>query len=105
MASAQPTSARVKPAEPAMTPVEILSKPKPVYTDEARNLKLEGQVSLEVLFLSNGSMRIVRVVHGLGHGLDEAAEQAAMQVRFRPAMRGGIPVDTSATIRITFQLT
>ena len=105
IANPQLTPLRSKSAEPATTPVEILSKPKPVYTEEARDLKLEGQVSLEVLFLSNGSMRVVRVLHGLGHGLDEAAEQAAMQVRFRPAMRGGVPVDTSATIHITFQLT
>ena len=96
---------RSRPAEPVFTPVEIISKPKPAYTEEARNLKLEGQVSLEVVFLSSGSIRIVRVVHGLGHGLDEAAQQAALQVRFRPATRGGVPVDTSATIHITFQLT
>lgn len=98
-------AARSKPAEPAFSPVEILSKPKPRYTEEARNLKLEGQVSLEVVFQANGSIRIVRVVHGLGHGLDEAAEQAASKVRFRPATRGGVPVDSNATIHITFQLT
>jgi TonB family protein len=94
-----------KPAEPAFTPVEILSKPKPRYTEEARNLKLEGQVSLEVVFQANGSVRIVRIIHGLGHGLDEAAEEAAMQVRFRPATRGGVAVDSTATIHIIFQLT
>lgn len=99
------TPARARPVEPVFTPVEILSKPKPSYTEEARNLKLEGQVSLDVMFLSNGSIRILRVVHGLGHGLDEAAQQAALQVRFRPATRGGVPVDTNATIHITFQLT
>ena len=97
--------AHARAVEPAFTPVEILSKPKPSYTEEARNLKLEGQVSLEVMFLSNGSIRILRIVHGLGHGLDEAAQQAALQVRFRPATRGGVPVDTNATIHITFQLT
>lgn len=99
------TPARPRPVEPVFTPVEILSKPKPNYTQEARNLKLEGQVSIDVMFLSNGSIRILRVVHGLGHGLDEAAQQAALQVRFRPATRGGVPVDTNATIHITFQLT
>lgn len=91
--------------EPVFTPVEILYKPKPAYTQEARELKLEGQVSLDVIFLSNGSVRILRIVHGLGHGLDESAQQAALQVRFRPATRGGVPVDTSATIHITFELT
>jgi TonB family protein len=90
---------------PVVTRVEILFKPKPVYTAEARSLRLEGQVSLEVVFLSTGSIRVVRVVRGLGHGLDEAAQQAALQVRFRPATRDGVAVDTNATINITFELT
>ncbi len=98
-------SPRKQAAEPVFTPVEILSKPKPAYSQEARDLKLEGQVSLDVVFLATGSIKIVRVVHGLGHGLDEAAQQAAQRVRFRPATRGGVPVDTSATIYITFELT
>ncbi len=106
-ASAQSPSGtqRAAVAQPTSTPAEILFKPKPVYTQEARNLKLEGQVSLEVVFQASGTVRIVRVIRGLGHGLDEAAEQAAQQVRFRPATRGGAAVDTSATLYITFQLT
>jgi len=92
-------------AEPPTTPVEILFKPKPAYTEEARNLRLEGQVSIQVVFLASGGVKVVHVVHGLGHGLDEAAQQAATQVRFRPATRGGVPVDTNATIYITFELT
>jgi TonB family protein len=87
------------------SPVEILFKPKPVYTAEARNLRLEGEVSLRVVFQANGTVRLVRVVRGLGHGLDEAAAEAAMRVRFKPATRGGVAVDTDATINITFELT
>lgn len=105
LATAQNPPLHSRATEPVFTPVEILYKPKPAYTQEARELKLEGQVSLDVVFLSNGSIRILRVVHSLGHGLDEAAQQAALQVRFRPATRGGVPVDTSATIHITFELT
>jgi TonB family protein len=97
-------TAQNRPVAPTTTPVEILYKPKPAYTPEARSLRLEGQVSLEVVFQAGGGIKVVRIVHGLGHGLDEAAEQAAMQVRFRPATRGGVPVDTNATIYITFQL-
>jgi len=50
-------------------------------------------------------IRVGRVLRGLGHGLDEAAQQAAALVRFKPATSGGVPVDTPATIRITFALT
>jgi TonB family protein len=104
VASNAPTN-HPKPVQPALTPVEILSKPKPTYSEEARSMRLEGEVSLDVVFQATGSVRIIRVVHGLGHGLDEAAQQAAMRVHFRPATRDGVPVDSQATIHITFQLT
>ena len=89
----------------AFTPVEILFKPRPAYSAEARGLHLEGQVSMEVVFQASGAVKVVRIIRGLGHGLDEAAQQAALQVRFKPATRGGAPVDTNATISITFELT
>jgi TonB family protein len=85
-------------------PVEILAKPNPVYTQEARNLKIEGEVLVEVVFTAAGEVRVVRIVHGLGHGLDEAAVRAAQQIRFKPAKREGQPVDFPATVHIVFQL-
>jgi TonB family protein len=91
-------------AGPATTPVEITFKPQPVYTDEARSLKLEGEVSLEVMFLANGSLHVNRVVRGLGHGLDEAAITAANKMRFKPALRMGQPVDSTAVVHVLFQL-
>src|ERR1051326_5181525 len=60
-------------AGPATTPVEITYKPNPVYTQEARDLKLEGEVLLEVSFSANGTLHVNRVVRGMGHGLDQAA--------------------------------
>jgi TonB family protein len=100
-----PPSAKKIELAADVTQVEILFKPKPAYTSEAREMRLEGEVSLQVVFQASGTIRVVRVVQGLGHGLDEAAQQAAQRVRFKPAMRGGVPVDTSATIRINFELT
>jgi TonB family protein len=88
----------------ATTPVEITFKPNPVYTEEARNLKLEGEVLLEMSFGANGSLQVNRVVRGLGHGLDEAAIAAAQKIRFKPAMRGGQAVDSTAIVHVVFQL-
>jgi len=89
---------------PATTPVEITFKPNPVYTEEARNLKLEGEVLLEVSFSANGTLHVNRVVRGLGHGLDEAATAAANKIRFRPALRMGQPVDSTAVVHVSFQM-
>jgi TonB family protein len=86
------------------TSVEITYKPNPVYTDEARQLKLQGEVLLEVSFGANGSLQVNRVVRGLGHGLDEAAMAAAKKMRFKPALRNGQPVDSTAIVHVVFQL-
>jgi TonB family protein len=89
---------------PPTTAVEIIFKPNPVYTDEARNLRLEGEVLLEVMFGANGQLHVNRVVRGLGHGLDEAAIAAANKMRFKPAMRLGTPMDSTAIVHVVFQL-
>jgi TonB family protein len=89
---------------PATKQVEIISKPSPIYTQEARQLRLEGEVLLEVLFSANGQVHVNRVVRGLGHGLDEAAVTAASQMRFKPAQRMGTPVDSTAIVHVVFQL-
>lgn len=105
--SAATAPVRSKPAAaaaPKLAPAEIISKPTPVYTDEARKLRIEGEVLLEVVFESSGKLRVVRVVQGLGHGLDEAAMRAAEQIRFKPALRDGQPADSSAVLHIVFQL-
>lgn len=86
------------------TPVEILFKPNPVYTQAARDLKLEGEVLLEMSFTAGGTLTVNRVVKGLGHGLDEAAIAAAQKIRFKPAMRGGQPVDSTAIVHVVFQM-
>ena len=103
VAVAAPTS-RVAPAPAAVTPVEILFKPRPLYAPEARRLKIEGEVLVELLFAASGEARVLRVVRGLGHGLDENAIDAAQAIRFRPARRDGVPVDSTAIVHIIFQL-
>ena len=85
-------------------PVEIVYKPKPVYTDEARKLQLEGEVLLEVMFGANGELHVNRVVRGLGHGLDEAAVTATNKIKFKPAQRNGSAVDSMAIVHVMFQL-
>jgi TonB family protein len=85
-------------------PAEIISKPTPTYTAEARSLRIQGEVLLEVVLEASGSLHIVRVVRGLGHGLDDNAVKAAQQIRFRPAMRNGQPADSTVVLHIVFQL-
>jgi len=93
-----------KKAAPATVPVSIQSKPKPVYTPEARALKIEGEVLLKVIFTTDGKVQVLDVVRGLGHGLDESAQKAAQGIRFTPATQDGKPVDSKATLHVVFKL-
>jgi TonB family protein len=101
--TAQPKTKSAEPVVKTM-PAEITFKPRPVYTDEGRQLKIEGEVLLDVVFSATGQIRIVKVVHGLGHGLDESAVRAAEKIQFKPALRDGHPADFEAVLHIIFQL-
>jgi TonB family protein len=103
-AAAAPRQAAARRQDPIDVPVEVLFKPTPSYSTEARALKIEGEVALEVEFLATTKIRVLRIVRGLGHGLDEAAVQAAEQIRFKPAQSGGRPVDVRTTVHIVFKL-
>ena len=65
---------------------------------------LEGEVLLEVEFAANGQLHVNRVVRGLGHGLDETAVAAANKMRFKPALRNGQAIDSTAIVHVVFQL-
>src|SRR5882757_5023905 len=91
-------------AEPAFTPPVVISEPKARYTSEAQEARIQGEVTLQVRFLASGQVEVIRVVNGLGHGLDEEARHVAESIRFKPALRNGQPVDHTTLIHVTFQL-
>jgi TonB family protein len=99
-----PVQSVTSAATPIDRPVEIVFKPSPEYTDEARSARIEGTVTLDLEFSAAGDVRVLRIVRGLGHGLDEAAERAALRIRFKPAQSDGRAVDSRATVHITFRL-
>ena len=100
------------PLRPQFSRVPQLRQPKnnsprksfpsryPSTLKKARNQRIEGEVLLEVIFEANGKLRVLRVVRGLGHGLDEAAVHAAEQIRFKPALKDGQPSDSTAVLHI-----
>jgi TonB family protein len=99
-----PEPHQLTPGGGASVPVEITFKPQPDYTDEGRKRKINGEVRLEVLFSSNGRVHVIRVLQGLGFGLDEQAVKAAEQIKFKPALHAGQPVDSTAIVQIIFEL-
>src|SRR5687767_12327567 len=67
---------------------------KAEYPQEAKALGIEGRVVLKVEILADGSVGDVKVVEGIGHGLDEAAVAALKKCKFTPAIMAGKEVPT-----------
>jgi len=101
---AQRPASRQATATAEIHPVEILSKPSPQYTEEAKRLGVQGEVVLSVVFQADGTLKVVGVIKSLGHGLDQMAEQAAAQIRFKPAEQAGKPTSFPAMLHIEFRL-
>ncbi|HXR96765.1 MAG TPA: energy transducer TonB [Terriglobales bacterium] len=102
-AAASPARAAVAAAE-AISPVEILYKPEPKYTPEARSAGIQGEVLIRVSFLASGNIEVGGLVRGLGYGLDQQALEVAREIRFKPATRNGQPISTNAIVHVLFQL-
>jgi TonB family protein len=73
------------------------------YPPEARELGLEADVELELVVGADGLVHDSRVVTPVGHGFDEAAQQASLEFRFAPAERNGEPVAARIRYRYEFR--
>jgi protein TonB len=83
---------------------ELLHEVRPDYTEEARRRALSGEVVLEIIVRSDGRVGAVKVLQGLGAGLDQRAIDAVRQWRFSPARRLGTPVDVLVEVAVEFRL-
>ena len=77
---------------------------EPEYSEEARKARHQGTVILAIDVDETGHATNIRVMHGLGLGLDEKAIQAVMRWKFRPALSGDRPVTAPATVEVSFRL-
>lgn len=87
--------------EPAAKP-KPRNVPQPAYTDRAREAGVEGKVRIELSVDETGRVVAVKVLSGLGYGLDEAAVAAAQSATFEPAVRCGKPARATFTISMRF---
>lgn len=83
---------------------EAIATPDPEYTEEARTAKTQGTCILWLIVDDKGLPRNVRVVRGLGYGLDAKAIAAVKQWRFQPALKDGKPVNVQISVEVGFHL-
>jgi TonB family protein len=98
------TGERIFTGREVDTKARLLSKPEPIYTDEARDNKLTGTVILKVIFSKSGQVTNIRLVSGLPFGLTKQAVEAARKIKFTPAMKDGQPVSMWMQLEYNFNL-
>jgi TonB family protein len=83
---------------------QAISSPDPEYTEEARQAKKQGTCVLSMIVDEQGHPRDLRVIRGLGFGLDSKALDAVRQWRFQPALKDGKPVNVQISVEVEFHL-
>ena len=81
-----------------------LNNPQPSYTTQARRNGVEGEVTLRILIGKDGKVLRANVVRGLPDGLDDQALKAVFKLKFKPAMKDGIPVQYMMSVIVEFRL-
>jgi len=88
-----------------VSPVACLYCPEPGYTEEARKAKLQGKMLLQVLVGADGKPARIKILKGLGMGLDERAVETVRSWHFSPGRDANQrPVTAWVTIETRFQL-
>ncbi|HEY2041003.1 MAG TPA: energy transducer TonB, partial [Edaphobacter sp.] len=76
----------------------------PEFSEEARKAKASGDVTVYLWVDEHGNPTHIRVLRGMGMGLDEKAVEAVKQYRFKPAMENGKPVKVEMYVVVNFQI-
>ncbi len=82
----------------------VLFAPEPEFSEEARKAKVAGNVLVYLQVDAQGHPTHVRVLRGIGLGLDEKAMEAVRQYKFKPAMENGHPVPVEMNVEVNFQI-
>ncbi len=82
---------------------KIIERPEISPTDDARKSRTYGKVKLSVLINKNGGIQDLKVVKGLGHGLDQKAMEGVKNGwLFLPATKNGEVFDSSFSFEVEF---
>ncbi|NYF80673.1 energy transducer TonB [Granulicella arctica] len=77
---------------------------EPEFSEEARKAKVAGNVLVNLWVDTSGRPTHVRVIRGVGMGLDEKAREAVLQYKFKPALENGKPVLVELNVEVNFQI-
>lgn len=84
--------------------VQILRKPNPSFTREARRRSTRGYVVLRAILAADETVKHIEIMTGLPDGLSEKAIEAARLIKFKPAIKDGKPVSVWVEVQYHFQV-
>lgn len=102
----EPPTPAPKPTKPVSGGVlngTAISLPSPIYPDNAKRMRLQGVVTVDVILDETGKVISAEASSG-PNALREAAVQAARRARFSPTKLSGMPVKVSGVINYKFAL-
>jgi TonB family protein len=99
-----PSGRRVYTEADGISGPKVLHRVDPSYTEAARRAQFSGTNLLRAVIDVDGKAKDIRVVKGIGYGLDEKAIECVRQWIFAPATKDGKPVPFEGTIELNFRL-
>jgi protein TonB len=108
-----PSDAPPSPGPPGPQPLPVggnvsapkrVYSPSPLYTEEARQGRVQGVVLLQAVIDAEGNVTNIDLIKGLPLGLSESAMKTVKEWKFEPARRDGVPVPVYFTLTVSFSL-
>jgi protein TonB len=93
----------VQPGTPGASPPALVSRPQPSYPPLAKQMRIEGDVIVEVLVDENGAVTNSRIAKSVPQ-LDSSAMAAARSAKFRPATKDGVRVKMWFRLNFPFRM-
>ncbi len=92
------------PTEERRTAPKVIRQTTAAYTPEAQKKQLAGTVVVSLTVDEHGKPHDLKVVKGLGSGLDEEALKAVPEWQFSAGTKNGEPVSSSMEVKVDFDL-
>lgn len=102
-AQVSPKGAPYSVKDPGVSAPVLKQRVEPTYSDDAREARISGQVTLTAVISAEGKPEEITVKTPLYPSLDANAVNALSTWRFEPGRKDGEPVRVKVTVEFNFR--
>ena len=88
----------------SIEPPRAVHQPDPDFWPVAKELRVEGTTTLQLVVRTDGSTSDIQIVAPIGVGIDDEAAAAVKTWKFKPATLNGQPVPVRIVVEVSFHL-